>query len=91
MADGDVAEPQDVLMERRVVYQGPALSYEVKNVLPATTYHFRVQVSQAFLGQILTHYRPAMPFGNRKKEDLFRSVLSQFKKYHPPGNLKLNY
>jgi len=32
-----------------------------------------------------------MPFGNRKKnifEDLFISVLSQFKKYHPPGNLK---
>jgi len=39
----------------------------------------------------LTHYRPAMPFGNRKKnilEDLLSSVLSQFKKYHPSGNLK---
>jgi len=39
----------------------------------------------------LTLYRPAMPFGNRKKnilEDLFSSVLSQFKKYHPSGNLK---
>jgi len=32
-----------------------------------------------------------MPFGNRKKnilEDLFSSLLSQFKKYHPSGNLK---
>jgi len=24
-------------------------------------------------------------------EDLFSSVLSQFKKYHPSGNLKCNY
>jgi len=24
-------------------------------------------------------------------EDLFRSVLSQFKNYHPSGNLKMNY
>jgi len=41
-------------------------------------------------GQPLTLYRPAMPFGNRKNilEDLFSSVLSQFKKYHPSGNLK---
>jgi len=40
-----------------------------------------------------THYRPAMPFGNRKniQEDLFSSVVSQFKNYHPPGNLKFNY
>jgi len=40
----------------------------------------------------LAHYRPAMPFGNRKKnilENLFSSVLSQFK-YHPSGNLKFN-
>jgi len=32
-----------------------------------------------------------MPFGNRKKnilEDLFGSVLSQFKKHPPSGNLK---
>ena len=39
----------------------------------------------------LTHYRLAMPFGNRKHilEDLFRSVLSKFKKkYYPSGNLK---
>jgi len=36
-----------------------------------------------------------MPFGSRKNilEDLFSSVLVQFKKYHPPplGNLKFNY
>jgi len=34
-----------------------------------------------------------MPFGNRKKnilEDFFSSVLSQFEKYHPFGNLKFN-
>jgi len=33
-----------------------------------------------------------MPFGNRKNivEDLFKSLLSQFKKYHPSGNLKFN-
>jgi len=34
-----------------------------------------------------------MPFDNRKNilEDLFSSVLSQLKKYHPSGNLKFNY
>ena len=35
-----------------------------------------------------------MPFGNRKKNilnDLFSSVLSLFKLYHPSGNLKFNY
>ena len=38
---------------------------------------------------LLTFYRPAMPFGNRKKIlCLFSSVLSQLKKYHPSGNLK---
>jgi len=32
-----------------------------------------------------------MPFGNRKKiEELFTSILLQFKKYHPSGNLKFN-
>jgi len=33
-----------------------------------------------------------MLFGNKKKilEDLFGSVLSHFKKYHPSGNLKFN-
>jgi len=39
----------------------------------------------------LTPYRPAMPFRQQKKnifEYLFSSVLSQFKKYHPSGNLK---
>jgi len=31
-----------------------------------------------------------MPFGNRKiLEALFGSVLSQFEKYHPSGNLKI--
>jgi len=41
---------------------------------------------------MLTHYRPALPFGNRKKiVDLFSLVLSEFKKYQPPGNLKFNY
>jgi len=32
-----------------------------------------------------------MPFGNRKNilGDLISSVLSQFKKYHPSGSLKL--
>jgi len=42
---------------------------------------------------ILNHYRPAMPFGNRKKnilEDLFSSALSQFLKYHASGNLEFN-
>jgi len=33
-----------------------------------------------------------MPFGNRKlySRGFFGSVLSQFKKYHPSGNLKFN-
>jgi len=41
---------------------------------------------------LLTHYRPAMPFGNGEitLEDLFSLVLSQFKKYHSSGNLKFN-
>jgi len=36
---------------------------------------------------------PSDAIGSRKiiLEDLFSSVLSQFKKYHPSGNLKLNY
>jgi len=45
------------------------------------------------MNTLLTHYRPAMPFGNRKKnilEDLFSSALSQFRKYRPSGNLKFN-
>jgi len=45
-------------------------------------------------GLSLTHYRPAMPFGNRKKIfwriSLVSSVLSQFKRHHPSGNLKFN-
>ena len=48
-----------------------------------------------FLGQknSLFNHRPAMLFGNRKiiLEDLFCSVLSQFKKYHPSVNLKFGY
>jgi len=34
-----------------------------------------------------------MPSGNRKNilDDLFGSVLSQSKKYHPSGNLKFKY
>jgi len=41
---------------------------------------------------MLTHYRPAMPFGYRKNilEDLFSLVFSQFKKFHSSGNLKFN-
>jgi len=43
---------------------------------------------------MLTRYRPVMPFGNRKKnkkiEDFFSSVMLQFEKYHPSGNLKFN-
>jgi len=43
------------------------------------------------LVSVTPYYRPAMPFGNRKKiEDLFSLVLSHFKKYHPFGNLKFN-
>jgi len=41
----------------------------------------------------LTHFRPAMPFGNRKKnifEDFSSSVLSQFKECHPSRRLKFN-
>jgi len=42
---------------------------------------------------MLTHYRPAMPFGNKKNnlEDLFSSVWSQFKKYLSFENLKFSY
>jgi len=41
----------------------------------------------------LTHYRPAMPFGNKKNilEDLSSLVFSQFKKYQPSKNLKFNH
>jgi len=45
-------------------------------------------------GTSLNHNHPALPFGNRKKnilEDLFSSVLPQFKKkYHPSEILKFN-
>ena len=42
----------------------------------------------------LTHYRPSDAVRRTEKlftlEDLFSSVLLQFKKYHPSGNLKYN-
>ena len=41
---------------------------------------------KAELSSSLTHYRPAMPIGNRKKsipEDLLSLVLSQIKKISP--------
>jgi len=31
-----------------------------------------------------------MPFAKKKKQDVFSSVLSQFKKYHFFGNQKFN-
>jgi len=31
-----------------------------------------------------------MPFGNNILEDLFSSVLSEFKNYHPYGNLEFH-
>jgi len=42
---------------------------------------------------LITHYRRAMPFGNRKiiLDDLFNSVLLKFEKYHSSGNLKFNH
>jgi len=48
--------------------------------------------SFGYVHQGLTHYHPAMPFGQKKNilEYLFSSVWSQFK-YHPSGNLKFNY
>jgi len=50
----------------------------------------------------LTHYRPAMSFGNKKKkkekkrkkkrlEELFSSLLSQFKKLSPLWKSKIIY
>jgi len=42
----------------------------------------------------LTHYRPAQCRSETEKfilEELHSSVLSQFKKIHPSGNLKFNY
>jgi len=41
----------------------------------------------------LTHYRPTMPFKNRKKNisgDLLSAVLSKSAKYHPSVKLKFN-
>jgi len=43
--------------------------------------------------QLSTHFRPAMPFGNSKIyfRGSFQFILSQFKKYHPSGNVKFNH
>jgi len=53
-----------------------------------------IYMNTVFIGVSLklTHYRPAMPIGNRKKieADLFSSLLSKLKKYHLSGNLKMN-
>jgi len=41
----------------------------------------------------LTHYRPTMPFGNKKKillEDLLNTLLLQFEKYHSSKNQKFD-
>jgi len=39
----------------------------------------------------LTHYHPAMPFGNRKFRGTFQFRNGiQFKKYQPFGDLKFN-
>lgn len=40
-------------VERRTAYTGSASSTEIKNLLPATTYHFRVQVMPAFFPPIV--------------------------------------
>jgi len=56
-------------------------------------YRFKFCAVNIILENFLTHYRPAMPFGNTKKnilEDLFSSELAQFKKYYPSENLKFN-
>jgi len=47
----------------------------------------RQEISRGYL----THYRPAVETEKNILEDLFSSVLSQIKKYHPSGNLKFNY
>ena len=42
--------------------------------------------------RVLTHYRPAMPFGNRNIyfRGSFHSRIVSIKKKHPSGNLKFN-
>jgi len=42
---------------------------------------------------ILTNYRPAMPFGERKINfrGSFQFCIVTIKKYHPSGNLNFNY
>jgi len=53
----------------------------------------KIKQNSVYFDYFLTHYRPAMPFGNRKKyfrEYFFSFVFSQFKKYYTSGNLKIN-
>ena len=57
--------------------------------LPKTGLWFYIVWGGARELQEKKHYRPAMPSGHRKKEDLSSSVLPQFKKYHPLETLKI--
>ena len=52
----------------------------------AISSHVLVTKNRTQEARLLTHYRPEMPFENRR---IFL-VLSQFKKYHPSGNVKFN-
>jgi len=74
-------------VSRNIVFYPEPLSTYHRPVLSTVINNSEKGIS-AF--HTLTRYRPAMPFGNRKfiLEDLFSSVLSQFKKHHPSGNLK---
>ena len=52
-----------------------------------------LKISSKFTLLSLTHYRPAKPFGNRKKnilEDLFSLILLKFRKHNPSEILKFN-
>ena len=62
-------------------------NFTIKSTMPVCANAFLPRLARA-----LTYYRQAMPFGNSKKylEHLSSSILSQFKKYHSSGNLKLN-
>jgi len=53
----------------------------------------RVEVLIFLEAIFLTHYRLAMPFGNRKKyfSGSFQFIIAFIKKNHPSGNLKFNY
>jgi len=68
---------------RNIIYLYTQLFINIQLIKPERTLPIPTRV--------LTHYRPAMPFGNRKNilEDLFSTTLSRLKKkYHPSGNLK---